>query len=58
MRHFVLAAALLAPAALHAQQGDGNAIAARSARVYRSLTSLSYVCATMTKLHEVDQPGG
>jgi outer membrane lipoprotein-sorting protein len=36
-------AALLAllPVALPAQQGDGNAIAARSARVYRSLTSLS-----------------
>jgi outer membrane lipoprotein-sorting protein len=32
---------LATPAALHAQQGDGNAIAARAARIYRSLTSLS-----------------
>jgi chaperone LolA len=39
----LLLAALLAvlPAALPAQQGDGNAVAARAARVYRSLTSLS-----------------
>lgn len=38
-----LLAALLAilPTALPAQQGDGNAIAARAARIYRSLTSLS-----------------
>lgn len=39
----LLLAALLAvlPATLSAQQGDGNAIAARAARIYRSLTSLS-----------------
>ena len=39
----LLLTALLAilPAALSAQQGDGNAIAARAARIYRSLTSLS-----------------
>lgn len=39
----LLLAALLAvlPAALPAQQGDGNAIASRAARIYRSLTSLS-----------------
>jgi outer membrane lipoprotein carrier protein len=37
----LLAAALLAPAAVHAQQADGDAIAARSARIYRSLASLS-----------------
>ncbi len=42
MRGLVLAALLAAvPAALPAQQGDGNAIAARAARIYRSLTSLS-----------------
>lgn len=42
MRRFLLVAALaLAPVAVHAQQADGNAIAARSARIYRSLTSLS-----------------
>jgi outer membrane lipoprotein carrier protein len=32
---------LVRPVALPAQQGDGNAIAARAARIYRSLTSLS-----------------
>jgi outer membrane lipoprotein-sorting protein len=39
----ILLAALFAvlPAVLLAQQGDGNAIAARAARIYRSLTSLS-----------------
>lgn len=42
MRRLLIAAALaLAPVAVHAQQADGNAIAARSARIYRSLTSLS-----------------
>jgi outer membrane lipoprotein carrier protein len=42
VRGLVLAALLAAvPAALPAQQGDGNAIAARAARIYRSLTSLS-----------------
>lgn len=42
MRGLVLAALLVTlPAALPAQQGDGNAIAARAARIYRSLTSLS-----------------
>ena len=42
MRRVLLVAALaLAPVAVHAQQGDGNAIASRSARIYRSLTSLS-----------------
>jgi chaperone LolA len=39
----LLLTALLAilPAALSAQQGDGDAIAARAARIYRSLASLS-----------------
>jgi outer membrane lipoprotein-sorting protein len=42
VRGLVLAALLVTlPAALPAQQGDGNAIAARAARIYRSLTSLS-----------------
>jgi outer membrane lipoprotein-sorting protein len=42
VRGLVLAALLaILPAALPAQQGDGNAIAARAARIYRSLTSLS-----------------
>ena len=42
MRRLVLAALLTTlPSALPAQQGDGNAIAARAARIYRSLTSLS-----------------
>jgi len=42
VRGLVLAALLATvPAALPAQQGDGNAIAARAARIYRSLTSLS-----------------
>jgi outer membrane lipoprotein-sorting protein len=42
VRGLVLAALLATvPAALLAQQGDGNAIAARAARIYRSLTSLS-----------------
>jgi len=40
-RLLLLAALAVTPAAAHAQQGDGNAIAARAARVYRSLTSLS-----------------
>jgi len=42
VRRLVLAALLTTlPSALPAQQGDGNAIAARAARIYRSLTSLS-----------------
>jgi outer membrane lipoprotein-sorting protein len=40
-RPFLAALLAVLPAALHAQQGDGNAIAARAARIYRSLTSLS-----------------
>ena len=40
-RVFVAFLLAMMPAALPAQQGDGNAIAARAARVYRSLASLS-----------------
>jgi outer membrane lipoprotein-sorting protein len=40
-RVFVAFLLAMLPAALPAQQGDGNAIAARAARVYRSLSSLS-----------------
>ncbi|MFL5505986.1 MAG: LolA family protein [Gemmatimonadales bacterium] len=38
---FVALLLVVMPVALPAQQGDGNAIAARAARVYRSLASLS-----------------
>ena len=42
MKRLIVALLLaVTPAALAAQQGDGNAIAARAARVYRSLASLS-----------------
>jgi outer membrane lipoprotein-sorting protein len=40
-RVFVAFLLAVMPVALPAQQGDGNAIAARAARVYRSLSSLS-----------------